>query len=76
MSTLRSIVGSRRLRVHRGQPSSGFKQSYLIANTATEEFRATIATLVVTDDEQLHIGPELAEQLAVADGDEVRVTPL
>jgi len=76
MSTLRSIAGSRRLRVRRAQPPSGFRQSYLIANTATEEFRATIATLVITDDEQLLIAPELADRLEVADGDDVRVTPL
>ena len=76
MSTLRSIAGSRRLRVRRAQPPSGIRQSYLIANTATEEFRATIATLVMTDDEQLLIAPELADRLEVADGDDVRVTPL
>ena len=76
ISTLRSIAGSRRLRVNRSVPVAGTGQSYLIANTATEEFRATIATLVVTDDEPLRIGPELADRLAVADGDDVRVTPL
>ena len=76
ISTVRSIAGSRRLRVSRATPAAGTKQSYLIANTATEEFRATIAMLVVTDDEQLSIPPALAAQLEVADGDDVRVTPL
>ena len=76
ISTVRSIAGSRRLRVNRATPAAGIKQSYLIANTATEEFRATIAMLVVADDELLSIPPELAAQLEVADGDDVRVTPL
>ena len=34
------------------------------------------AMLVAADDEQLSIPPELAAQLEVADGDDVRVTPL
>lgn len=76
ISALRSIAGSRRLRVNRSAPVAGTGQSYLIANTATEEFRATIATLVLTDDEQLSLAPEHADRLEVADGDDVRVTPL
>ena len=76
ISTLRSVAGSRRLRVNRSVSVAGTGQSYLIANTATEEFRATIATLVLTDDEQLSLAPEHADRLEVADGDDVRVTPL
>ena len=76
ISTLRSIAGNRRLRVTRATPPPGVKQAYLIANTAVEEFRATIAELVVTNDESLSIAPELADRLEVADGDDVRVTPL
>ena len=76
ISALRSIAGNRRLRVTRAAPSPGAKQTYLIANTATEEFRATIADLVLIDDEQLSIAPELADRLEVTSGDDVRVTPL
>ena len=75
MSALRSIAGSRRLRVRRATPAAGTSQTYLISNTSTEEFRATIARLVATDDELL-LAPELADRLEVADGDDVRVTPL
>ena len=79
ISTLRSIAGSKRLRVRRAAAATGSKQSYLIANTATEEFRATIATLSFDDasgDGRLSIPPQLADRLEVADGDHVRVTPL
>ena len=76
MSALRSIAGSRRLRIRRAISSAGVKQPCLIANTATEEFRATIARLEVTSEEQLIIAPELADRLEVTDGDDVRVTPL
>ena len=76
MSTVRSIAGSRRLRVKRAIPMSGNMQSYLIANTATEEFRATIATLSLDNEERLSVSPEIADRLEVADGDDVRVTQL
>ncbi len=74
---VRSIAANRRLRVNRTEPAVGAKQTYLIANTATEEFRATIADLVVpVGDELLSLSPELADRLEVASGDDVRVTPL
>ena len=79
VSTVRSIADSRRMRVKRAPPVNGTKQCYLIANTATEEFRATIANLTSADesgDGRLSIPPELADRLEVADGDDVRVTPL
>ena len=76
ISTLRSIAGNRRLRVSRGQPPAGRPQRYLIANTGTEEFRATIADLMIGEDGQLTLPPELADPLEVASGDDVRVTPL
>ena len=76
ISTLRSIVGSRRLRVNRVGQSAAFKQHYLIANTATVEFRATIASLVLTEGDELLVAPEVADRLEIADGDDVRVTPL
>lgn len=76
ISTLRSIAGNRRMRVNRGQPAAGAPQRHLIANTATEEFRATIADLVVTDAEQVTLPPELADSLEIANGDDVRVMPL
>ena len=76
ISTLRSIVGSRRLRVNRVGQSAAFKQRYLIANTATVEFRATIASLVLTEGDELLVAPEVADRLEIADGDDVRVTPL
>ena len=63
----------------RAEPAGGAKQSYLIANTATEEFRATIAPLTIDDasgDGRLSIPPELADRLEVADGDDVRITQL
>ncbi len=76
ISTLRSIAGNRRVRVARGQPPTGKGQRYLIANTATEEFRATIADLHMAEGEQLVLSPELADPLEIGSGDDVRVTPL
>lgn len=76
MSTLRSIAGSRRLRVKRAAATIGVKQAVLIANTTSEQFRATIARLFLDGGEQLLVPPEIADRLEVADGDDVRVTPL
>ena len=76
ISTLRSIAGSRRMRVSRAPLPAERGQSCLIANTGTEEFRATIATLDLAGGDQLTLPPELADRLEVASGDDVRVTPL
>jgi arginine/ornithine N-succinyltransferase beta subunit len=48
----------------------------VLANTATEEFRATIADLQVDDGEVLVLPPDVADSLELANGDDVRVTPL
>lgn len=81
INTLRSITGSRRLRVQRGNGDTaaagdGFRQPCVLANTATEEFRATIADLRFDDSEVLVLPPAVADSLELADGDDVRVTPL
>ena len=76
ISTLRSVAANRRLRVTLDAPASGTAALYLIANTATSDFRATIGNVVVTADEVLVLSPALADHLEVASGDDVRVTPL
>ena len=76
ISTLRSIAGNRRMQVNRAEPRAGALRTCLIANTATEEFRATIAEVALKDGEQLSIAPELADRLEVASGDDLRVMPL
>ena len=76
ISTLRSVAANRRLRVTLDAPASGTAALYLIANTATSDFRATIGNVIVTADEVLVLSPALADHLEVASGDDVRVTPL
>ena len=76
ISTLRSVAANRRLRVTLDVPSGGIGATYLIANTATSDFRATIGNVVVTANEMLALSPELADRLELASGDDVRVTPL
>ena len=76
ISTLRSVTANRRLRVTLDAPAIGTPAPYLIANTATSDFRATIGNVVVTADEILSLSPALADHLEVASGDDVRVTPL
>ena len=76
ISTLRSVAANRRLRVTLDAPAIGTPAPYLIANTATSDFRATIGNVVVTADEILSLSPALADHLEVASGDDVRVTPL
>ena len=76
ISTLRSVAANRRLRVTLDAAANGIAAPYLIANTATSDFRATIGNVVVTDDETLALSSALADHLEVASGDDVRVTPL
>ena len=76
ISSVRSIAGSRRRRVRRADLPHAGGQACLIANTATEEFRATLAILALDDGEELSLPPEIADRLEVASGDDVRVTAL
>jgi arginine N-succinyltransferase len=75
LATLRTIRGNRRLRVARGAPPEG-AVPHLVANTATEEFRATIAPLGIAGSDAVLLDPQVADALGVASGDDVRVIPL
>jgi arginine N-succinyltransferase len=74
LSTLRTITRNRRCRARLGKPVAG--TPHLIANTGTEAFRATIAGIAPISGDEITLAPELADQLEVADGDDVRVMAL
>ncbi len=70
---IRSIRRSQRLRVQIGEGQAGV--ACLVANTGLQGFRCAVAELETTPGQVL-IGPALAAQLAVAQGDPVLVCPL
>lgn len=74
LSALVTMRSNRRLRVAGGSPPAP-GTPHLVANTATEGFRATLADLAPAGD-AVCLPREVADVLGVGEGDDVRVAPL
>ena len=75
LQTLRTIQNNRRLHVKPSVEKAASAVPYLIANIASDGFRATIAHAVIEGNEIL-ISPEVTVSLQLSKGDIVRAAPL
>ena len=73
LSGLATMRSNRRLQVAAGEPDSTAATPCLIATTATESWRATIAPLARPEGDTIRLGEALMALLEIAPGDEVRV---
>lgn len=75
VATLRSVTGSRRVRACSGGAATATRP-WLVANTETEGFRATVADLPEPQDGHMALPDTLMAALEVAAGDDLRICPL
>ncbi len=79
LAALTSIRRSRRLRVERASGADVRAESVrpcLIANTSSQQFRATVADVPWSDGDTLVLPADLIEALEVSSGDDVRIVAL
>ncbi len=76
LQTLHTLRHSRRVRVERSTDGPTAGLPHLVANTAMQEFRATLVELPRVEDDVLSLPAEVLELLELAPGDDVRVVPL
>lgn len=76
IATLRSVKQQRRLPVTVAPGPVKGGRPHLISNLSTQDFRATIATLIVEADSPVLLAPDIATALNLSSGDVARVVPL
>lgn len=76
IAALRSVMHQRRTQAAVAPAVVKGGKPHLVANTSTEDFRATITSVVLEPDGPLLLPPEVANRLGVSTGEAVRVVPL